>query len=325
MATVSAAYAAVILAVIVIAGWFVSFYIRYQRDIRQARERVSAGSSMIDTHCGPIEYAVAGDGPPVLVVHGAGGGYDQGMDISAALVGGGFRIIAMSRFGYLRTPLPADASAAAQADAHARLLDALNIRRAVVFGVSAGGPSAMQFALRHPERTAALILMVPAAYAPRPVERLKRIPVAFEFLLDAMLKSDFLFWALTRFARQTAIRMILGTPPALMQHAGAEERASVARVLDHVLPISPRRLGLLNDTAVVSSLPRYELERIAAPTLIMSMADDLYGTFDGSRYSAEHIPHARFAGYPSGGHMGVGHEKETMSEIAAFLKGVDVE
>src|SRR3989338_1043049 len=322
MATVSSAYAVVILAVVLFAGLFVSISIRYQRDIRQARVRVSAGSLMAGTPCGPIEYAVAGDGPPVLVVHGAGGGYDQGMDIFMPLVDVGYRVIAMSRFGYLRPPLPADASPPAQADAHACLLDALNIRQAVVIGVSAGGPSAMQFALRHPERTAALVLMVPAAYASRPVDvRSKRMPPGVEFLLDAVLKSDFLFWALTRFARQTAIRTILGTPPEVVQSASAEERASVAQVLDHVLPVSPRRLGLLNDAAIVTTLPRYELERIAAPTLIMSVADDLYGTFDGARYSAEHIPHARFVGYPSGGHMGVGHEKETMAEIAAFLKG----
>lgn len=321
MATVSAAYAVAILAALVVAGLFVLIYPRYRCDIRRARERVSAGSRIAETPCGPIEYAVAGDGPPVLAVHGAGGGYDQGMDISALLFGGGFRVIAMSRFGYLRTPLPADASAAAQADAHACLLDALNIRRAVVFGASAGGPSAMQFALRHPERTAALVLVVPAAYVPRPGgERSMRTPRGLEFLFDTALKSDFLFWALMRFARQTAIRTILGTPPAVVQSASAEERASVAQVLDHILPVSPRRLGLLNDAAITSALPRYELGRISAPTLILSVADDLYGTFDGARYSAEHIPHARFVGYPSGGHMGVGREKEAASEIAAFLK-----
>lgn len=197
MATVSAAYAAVILA-----GLFVPIYLRYRRNIRQARERVLAGSRMTETPCGPIEYAAAGDGPPLLVVHGAGGGYDQGLDISAPLVGVGYRVVAISRFGYLRTPLPADASPAAQADAYACLLDALNIPQAVVISVSAGGPSTMQFALRHPARTAALVLMVPAAYAPLPVEvRSKRIPAGFKFLLNMVLKSDFLFWVLIRFAR----------------------------------------------------------------------------------------------------------------------------
>ena len=52
------------------------------------------------------------------------------------------------------------------------------------------------------------------------------------------------------------------------------------------------------------------------------MADDLFGTYDGARYSAEHIPRARFISYPSGGHLWVGHQKEVMAEIAAFLKNV---
>ena len=75
-----------------------------------------------------------------------------------------------------------------------------------------------------------------------------------------------------------------------------------------------------NDAAVVSSLERYELERIAVPTLVMSVADDLFGTFDSARYTAEHIPHARLVGYPNGGHVWLGHQKEVLAEIAAFLK-----
>ena len=296
-------------------------YANYQSDIHQARERISVGSQIVETPCGPIEYAVTGNGPPLLVVHGAGGGFDQGLDFSEALVRSGFRVIAMSRFGYLRTPLPADASAPAQADAHACLLDALNIRRAAVVGASAGAPSSMQFALRHPERTTALVLLVPAAYLPRPGgARPMQTPAGNKFLFDTVLRSDFLFWAAPRLARQTVIRAILATPPAVVENASADERARVAQVIERILPISPRRLGLLNDTAVTSSLPRYELERIAVPTLILSVADDLYGTFDGARYSAEHIPRARFIGYPSGGHLWVGHQKEVMSEIASFLK-----
>lgn len=108
---------------------------------------------------------------------------------------GGFRVIALSRFGYLRTPLPADASAAVQADVHACLLDALNIRRAAIIGASAGAPSAMQFALRHKERTAVLVLLVPAAYVPRPGGALPmKTPAGLEFLFDTALNSDFLFW-----------------------------------------------------------------------------------------------------------------------------------
>ena len=295
--------------------------LRYQRDIRHARERVAAGSQIVQTPCGPIEYAVAGDGPPVLVVHGSGGGYDQGLDFGEPLATHGLRVIAVSRFGYLRTPLPADASAAAQADAHACLLDALKLGRAAVIGASAGAPSAMQFALRHPDRCSALVLVVPAAYVPRADGAPSmKTPAWTAFLFDTALRSDFLFWAAPRISRPTVTRAILATPPAVLNNASAAEQSRVATMLEHILPVSARRLGMRNDAAVTSSLQRYELERIVAPTLVVSAADDLFGTFDGARYTAEHVPGARFIGYSSGGHLWVGHQEDTVSAIVAFLK-----
>src|SRR5690349_16313350 len=154
-------------AVLAIGAVLALAYPQYRDDIEAARSRVARGSEIAQTACGPIEYAAMGAGPAVLLVHGAGGGFDQLLDMARALAQRGFRVVAPSRFGYLRTPLPADASPAAQADAHACLLDALKIERAAVVGVSAGGPSALQLALRHPHRTAALVLLVPALYAPR--------------------------------------------------------------------------------------------------------------------------------------------------------------
>jgi pimeloyl-ACP methyl ester carboxylesterase len=308
-------------AIAVLAGLLGLSHARYRPSIDQARARVSTGTR-VASPAGPIEYALAGDGVPLLVVHGAGGGFDQGLDLGGALARSGFRVIAPSRFGYLGTPLPADASAAAQADAHAWLLDALSVERAAVLGVSAGGPSALQFALRHPARTAALVLLVPAVYAPRPSPAAPlRVPRGTPFLFDTALRSDFLFWSASKVARQTFVRAILGTPPELLANASAEERARLELVLDHILPVAPRRAGLVNDAAVISSLTRYELEKVGAPTLAISCADDLYGTFDGARYTAEHVPHARFVGYPSGGHMLVGHFAEATGEIASFLKG----
>src|SRR5262245_45830880 len=142
-------------------------YGTYRRDLAVARARLADASELVATPCGPIEYASVGAGPPILLVHGAGGGFDHGLAIGAPLATRGHRVVAMSRFGYLRTPLPADASAAAQADAHECLLDVLGIRRAAVVGFSAGAPSSLQLALRHPERCAALVLVLPGAYVPR--------------------------------------------------------------------------------------------------------------------------------------------------------------
>jgi len=303
----------------VVAGLGATTYY-YQRDIQQARDRVASGSQVAQTPCGPIEYAVAGDGPPLLVVHGAGGGFDQGMDFGVSLVEHGFRVIAMSRFGYLRTPLPADASSAAQADAHACLLDALGIKRVAVAGASAGAPSSLQFALRHPKRITALVLLVPATYVPRPGGASAVTPTpGIEFLFDTALRSDFLLWAAIRLAPGSITRTILATDPVLVANASREEQARTAQMMERILPVSSRRQGLLNDAKVIASLERYTLERISAPTLVIGMQDDLYGTYDAARYTAGQIRGTRFVGYPSGGHLWVGHQQEVTDEIARFL------
>lgn len=309
------------LVVLALLGSSLPIYLSYRHDLRLARERIAVGSRIAETPCGPIEYAIAGNGPPVMVVHGAGGGFDQGMALGEALASRGFRAVAMSRFGYLRTPLPVDASAAAQADAHACLLDALGISSAAIIGISAGAPSSIQFALRHPQRTSALVLLVPAIYAPRPGNAPPlKTPAGTQFMFDTALRSDFLMWVAPRLARRAMIRAILATPPEVVEQANSDEQARVARLLDLILPVSRRREGLLNDAKVTSTLPRYELERIAAPTLAISVADDLFGTFDGARYSARHIPHARFVAYRSGGHVWVGHDEEVIAEMVGFLQ-----
>jgi pimeloyl-ACP methyl ester carboxylesterase len=150
-------------------------YAAYRKDLEAARTRIETGRQFIDSPHGPIEFGEAGDGPAVLLVHGAGGGFDQGLDLGADFLGEGYRIIAPSRFGYLGTPLPDDASPEAQADAHLRLLDALQLETVPVVGVSAGGPSVMQLALRYPERCSALVLVVPMPWA-SPQERMNALP-----------------------------------------------------------------------------------------------------------------------------------------------------
>lgn len=139
---------------------------QFQTDMAAARHRVAQRSLVIETHCGPIEYQEAGKGAVLLVVHGSGGGHDQGMAFAGNLAKQEIRVVAMSRFGYLRTPTPADASAEAQADAHVCLLDALGIGQAAVLSGSTGAPSALQLAIRHPDRVSALVLIAPLTYKP---------------------------------------------------------------------------------------------------------------------------------------------------------------
>jgi pimeloyl-ACP methyl ester carboxylesterase len=155
-------------------------YRQYRRDIQAARERVrNLGSHVVSTGDDSIEYLTFGQGQPVLVVHGIVGGCDQALLNARDHVGEGFLSLLPSRFGYLRTPLPAGATPATQADTYVGLLDTLGIARAAIMGISAGGTSAIQFALRHPDRCAALVLLssnAPAKVAvPSPPEPVARV------------------------------------------------------------------------------------------------------------------------------------------------------
>lgn len=71
---------------------------------------------------------------------------------------------------------------------------------------------------------------------------------------------------------------------------------------------------------MAEALPRYDIECITTPTLAISFSDDLYGTYEGARYTSDHIPGARFISSPSGGHVWIGHQEDVVSEIFVFLK-----
>lgn len=106
---------------------FVMISGRYRVEITAAREKAVAGSQILKTKQGDIEYAVIGEGRPILLLHGAGGGYDQGFLIGRTGFGDGFMFISVSRFGYLRSPIPEDSTLPAQAALYATLLDHLKI------------------------------------------------------------------------------------------------------------------------------------------------------------------------------------------------------
>ena len=230
------------------------------------KTHAAQGGVLLPTRCGPIEYQEAGTGVPLLVVHGSGGGHDQGMAFAGTLARHGVRVIAMSRFGYLGTPMPADASAAAQADAHVCLLDALGIGRAAVMGGSAGAPSALQMAIRHPDRVSALILLVPLAYKPATeADSAPPMPAWVEATMMRLIGSDFLFWAALQVAREQVIKVVLATPPELLATASPQERARVNAMLDNILPVSTRAEGLRSDSSVGKHLAPAPLESIHVP------------------------------------------------------------
>ena len=113
-------------------------YPSYHREMLGARNRLLAGSKILETGHGGLEYSVIGEGTPVLLLHGAGGGYDQGLWAGKMYLGqAGYRFISVSRFGFLRSPIPSQASIAIQASLYGALLDHLDIERVIVVGLTA--------------------------------------------------------------------------------------------------------------------------------------------------------------------------------------------
>jgi 2-hydroxy-6-oxonona-2,4-dienedioate hydrolase len=292
-------------------------FLRYRHDLKAKTQTLEARHQLAETSKGEIEFAREGSGPAALVIHGAGGGFDQGLWLGREMLGEGYNMIAPSRFGYLGTPVPEDASHAAQADAHAALLDHLGIAQAIVMGVSAGAPSAIELAVRHPERVRALILVVPRAYDPE-----NRVGVDETLPNKAVIRlfeksADFPYWLSTKVARQALVRFF-GVEPGLESKAPAEERGKITAIINDMLPLSARVQGIHNDTT--SGLTDPGLEQIKAPTLVISAEDDLYHTLPGARYTAEHIRGARLRVFETGGHLLVSHGSDTQEAIAQFLR-----
>jgi 2-hydroxy-6-oxonona-2,4-dienedioate hydrolase len=285
-------------------------YRRYRHDMALARERVLAGSQIMETDCGPIEYASVGEGYPVLVIHGAGGGYDQGLLLSQ-FVSEDVRLIAPSRFGYLRTPLPSNASPAAQADAYVDLLDALDIPQVAVVGISAGGPSALAFASRHPDRTSALVMLSAISHEDPPMDLVQRT------VFNVMFGSDFLYWLIaTNF--QSSLMFTFGVPREVLAELTPAEKDWTSEFLQSLHPVSLRRAGIANDN---QQSPRdCRFERISVPTLVIHAVDDSLIDISHGRYTAQNVPGARFLELESGGHILMGQHERVRSEVEAFLK-----
>lgn len=289
---------------------------RFAREMAAARERL-AGSErrVVTTALGPVEHVSFGRGSAVLWVHGVVGGSDQGLLWSRALLDASFRIVAVSRFGYLGSALPADSSPSAQADLYAALLDELGIQKVAVVASSAGTSSAFRFALRHPERCSSLVvwsMAVPPYDVPPPPLRA---------VLRAFFGSDFLFWATIELIHPIG-RRLLGIPRDVERRLSPEGRRFAIDARRSLLPVSPRVDGIMNDICVSNPdlNATYPLESLAVPTLVVHAMDDPWGPSSRAREVASRIPGARFEGMSSGGHLLLDDRETVRSLVTGFIQ-----
>lgn len=287
-------------------------YQRFRKDSLAAAQRVLAGSKVIQTQKGPVECALRGEGSPVLLIHGAGGGYDQGL-VVAQHFNRDFKKISVSRFGYLRTPLPERADPASQADAHAALLDELGVEKSIAVGISAGGPSALHFALRHPERCTALVLLCAVT---------ERMPLPYDLTpgkLEWLLYYEFAGWLLTNPLRPILLTMG-GVPPEVYKNLTEDERETMNELVRTFPPLTLKRDGVLNDARQITMMEEVPLEQVQAPVLMFHAADDPLVPVVSAQRTANRIPNARLVEFPVGGHLLVGNHSTIASEIESFLK-----
>lgn len=258
-----------------------------------------AEGAIAATARGRIEYGMLGAGPPVLVVHGTPGGFDQGLALARILALRDHLVVAPSRPGYLGTRLSVAREPEAQADCFADLLTALGIGRVAVVALSGGGISAIQFALRHPDRVSHLVL-------------LQAISARLDINVDSLLHAALLLPRSAGLAPSVLGLALRRIQPSLV-------RESLALAVS-TLPIAARRPGILNDANQFAGLPDYPLGEIRAPTLLVHGLDDRNVPYAQSVAAAAAIPDARLLTLPGGTHASVLFEHRTIEAVRDFLK-----
>jgi pimeloyl-ACP methyl ester carboxylesterase len=273
---------------------------------------------LLQTARGPLEYAEAGAGPAVLAVHGAMGGHDQSMLLARVIGPPGFRYLAVSRPGYLGTPLASGRSADEQADLLAAGLDALGVQKAAVMAVSGGGYSALQFALRHPDRCWGLVLVSTISG-----KTSEKIPLRFH-VMKRLMRWPWFVNGIRRKASRDPMASVARAiqDPAARARTLADPEAGplLAELTLSTLDRAWQRLdGTDNDIAITRST-EYELERIAAPALVVHGTSDPVASFAHGQALARRIPGAELLAVEGGEHVAIfTHRDEVRARVAAFL------
>jgi 2-hydroxy-6-oxonona-2,4-dienedioate hydrolase len=286
------------LAAAAVAAGFVVMSIAYLRDMRRAYERIRQTSTVVSSPYGDIEYSQGGAGPPVLMIHGSGGGYDQGELLVEALVGDQFHWVAPSRFGYLRSTFREGATFDDQAHAYAHLLDSLGIEKVAVVTMSHGGPSALLFAALHPERVSSLTL-ISAGVASSVVEDQEAANRKGD-MLARIYNYDALYWSATTLFKKQFMRL-MGASDDVIASLTPAQRDLADRIIDYMNPASPRSAGAAFDNK--AAMPNERIAAIMAPTLVVHAEDDALQLFHNARFAADTIPRARLLSYEKGGHL----------------------
>jgi len=285
-------------------------------------------STLVQTSLGTVEYIDSGQGKPVLFVHGSPGGCDQGAVMGAFLVPRGFRVIAPSRPGFLRTPLTEMVKTPdQQADLEVALMDALGFERFGVMCWSGGGPSSYRLAVKHPERLTALVVLAG-------VSKQYEFANGINGLEYSLLTGGLGTWLLKEMAHYTpkqVVKMSVTEEADLTKEQAKELSEHIWNdedKRDFVLAvsgtISGRKAGLNNDREQFPHIGDLELGKIRVPTLLVHGTADSDVRPDQTDNAAEHIPDTQVIRVQNGTHLCVWTDPasaDIQERITAVMSG----
>lgn len=274
-------------------------------------EDLNSQSTVQNTSSGAIEYSMRGSGPVIVGIHGAPGGYDQIFAHLPELPLEGFTLLGWSRPGYLRTPIEVGKTIEQQADALAALLDSLNIEKVGIYGMSAGGPVALSFALRYPDRIWGLVMesAISQHYSVHSNSLMQQ-------LFSKLLFNDFGMWLWDRLSKsspKSTVRQLIAMESSLTPKQAVE-------LLDHVMedpkkieyaidmiestcPISLRKTGLQNDIEQCASLSFLPVQTLKCRSLVLHGTSDADVPIQHGEFLASFIPGAEFCRVEGGFHL----------------------
>lgn len=254
------------------------------------------------TALGAVEYVEIGDGPVVIALHGAMGGYDQSLILAQTIGDSDYRYIAMTRPGYLGTPMSSGKSSAQQGDLIASLLDTLSVTKAGVMAVSGGGPAAVQFGLRHPARCTGLVLVSTCSDK-------VNTPIPFSFKVMKYLARW--SWFADRFRKkaeqdlEAVAKRSIRDPEILARTINDADTWPLftTMLLSTFDRMGQRIEGTENDIEI-SHTATYPLENLNVPVLIVHGTEDQLVPFEAhaKRYTTR-VPNAELLSIDGGEHV----------------------
>jgi len=298
--------------------------------------QLDRGSEVHETSIGKIEFAQAGKGSPILVIHGAPGGYDQGMAIAAPWIEAGFAVTAPSRPGYLRTPLLSGVLVSQQAELMAELMSWLGNKQYAIVAFGEGAPAALALAQAHPERVTRIVLLSPVLRSRSWSEILKenRLP---GWAINQALTGDMGAWifvgelrwkpgkALERaFALTTTLKPFEQFTEAEAAIRNADQLELFRSWVKSVTPVSRREVGIRNDAVLSLAYPEIDYAKLSMPLLLVRGTADAFTGEDDVLGLLETTPSARGLEVPNTGYLSLlgPQSAETRKQVVEFLRAI---